>query len=94
MNDRELEIQNEMKLKNEKDKQAIQSLKDKHMTEIEERSIVEKGLKDMATLKETQNKVLIYMYICIYIYVESFILFSCTFTVFMLFCRWAVLLYL
>jgi hypothetical protein len=29
MNDRELEILNEIKLKNEKDKQAMQSLKDK-----------------------------------------------------------------
>jgi hypothetical protein len=37
------------------------------MTEIEEWSIVEKSLNDITILKETQNKVYIYMYICIYI---------------------------
>lgn len=58
MNDREIEIQAELKLKNEREKQAIQTLKDKHMTEIAERFNIEKSLKDMAVLMEAQNKVL------------------------------------
>jgi hypothetical protein len=71
MNDRELEIQAELKLKNEREKQAIQTLKDKHMTEIAERFSIEKSLKDMAVLMEAQNKVNLYLpiYIHIHMYV-------------------------
>jgi predicted neutral ceramidase superfamily lipid hydrolase len=77
MNDREIEIQAELKLKNEREKQAIQTVKDKHMTELAERTSIEKSLKDMAVLMETQNKVYFYvymyifvcMYVCMYLWV-------------------------